>query len=91
MNRSWKIYKDVTDKITDSDEYNLELETNLQRYKKLSQTNYTYMYRIFARSISRTRTVFDAMHDLSPGARFVMNTKLLPIYSTQTISLYRQS
>ncbi|CAG2195804.1 unnamed protein product [Mytilus edulis] len=51
--------EDIEVEITDADEYNLDLETNLRRYKKLAQTV--------------TRTCTELSHESIPNTRPVMN------------------
>ncbi|CAG2231872.1 unnamed protein product [Mytilus edulis] len=51
--------EDIEVEITDADEYNLDLETHLRRYKKLAQTV--------------TRTCTELSHESIPNTRPVMN------------------
>ncbi|CAG2253812.1 unnamed protein product [Mytilus edulis] len=75
--------EDIEVEITDADEYNLDLETNLRRYKKLAQTVTRTCTELSHESIPNTRPVMN-MHEVNSETRPVMNTEFFPRYSSQT-------
>ncbi|CAG2217095.1 unnamed protein product [Mytilus edulis] len=60
--------EDIEVEITDADEYNLDLETNLRRYKKLAQTVTRTCTELSHESIPNTRPVMN-MHDVNSETR----------------------
>ncbi|CAG2209122.1 CSRNP [Mytilus edulis] len=72
--------EDIEVEITDADEYNLDLETNLRRYKKLAQTVTRTCTELSHESIPNTRPVMN-MHEVNSETRPVMNTEFIPRFS----------